>query len=146
MLQVKLKYLDGWSAARQRNAARYRELFAASGRVVADAAALREHGQIALPREAPARRHIYNQFVIRVQAPRRSARVPDRARHRLRGLLPAAVPPAGMLRVPRAPCRVRFRLSERASAEVLALPIYPELNDAQIASVTTAVLEFLRIP
>ncbi|MFM8395593.1 MAG: DegT/DnrJ/EryC1/StrS family aminotransferase, partial [Acidobacteriota bacterium] len=55
VLRVKLKHLDSWSAGRQRNAAVYRELFAQAGL-----------GQVGLPVEAPHRRHIYNQFVIRV--------------------------------------------------------------------------------
>jgi dTDP-4-amino-4,6-dideoxygalactose transaminase len=145
VLQVKLKYLDGWSAARQRNAARYRELLGASGRVVADVEALREHGQLVLPHEAPVRRHIYNQFVIRVK--RRDA-------------LRAALSSRGIgceVYYPRpfhlqecfaylGYARGAFPVSERASDEVLALPIYPELTDTQIEAVASAVLEFLAEP
>lgn len=142
ILQVKLKYLDGWSAGRQRNAARYRQLFAASGRVVESAAALCEHGQIVLPREAPARRHIYNQFVIRVQ--RRDAL---RAFLTARGIgCEVYYPRPFHLQDCFAYLGHRagaFVLSERASAEVLALPIYPELSDAQLQSVAAAVIEFL---
>jgi dTDP-4-amino-4,6-dideoxygalactose transaminase len=36
-----------------------------------------------------------------------------------------------------------FPISERASDEVLALPIYPELSEAQLETVARAVLEFL---
>ena len=39
-----------------------------------------------------------------------------------------------------------FPESERAAREVLALPIYPELTEAQIAEVAGAVLEFLETP
>ncbi len=53
VLRVKLKYLDGWTEARQRNVTTYRRLFAEAG------------VDIGLPYEAPNRRHIYNQFVIR---------------------------------------------------------------------------------
>jgi dTDP-4-amino-4,6-dideoxygalactose transaminase len=142
ILQVKLKYLDEWTTGRQRNAARYRALFAASGRVVENTAALREHGQIVLPREAPARRHIYNQFVIRVQ--RRDAL---RAFLTERGIgCEVYYPRPFHLQECFAYLGLRagaFALSERASSEVLALPIYPELSDAQLQLVAGAVLEFL---
>jgi dTDP-4-amino-4,6-dideoxygalactose transaminase len=55
ILRIKLKHLDSWSEGRQRNAALYRELFISAGLT-----------QVGLPYEAPDRRHIYNQFVIRV--------------------------------------------------------------------------------
>jgi dTDP-4-amino-4,6-dideoxygalactose transaminase len=52
VLRVKLRYLDGWTAARRENADRYRELLAPLADV------------ITLPEDVPG--HIYNQFVIRV--------------------------------------------------------------------------------
>ena len=61
VLRVKLKHLDGWTAGRQRNAATYRRLFAD-----------RDLDMIGLPTELPDRRHIYNQFVVRHQRPRRT--------------------------------------------------------------------------
>src|SRR4029453_13137065 len=56
ILRVKLPHLASWTAARQRNAARYRVLFENAKLV----------GTVRLPVEAPQRTHIYNQFVIRV--------------------------------------------------------------------------------
>src|SRR5205085_3240912 len=54
VLRVKLPHLDGWTAARQRNADRYDRLLQAAGL-----------GQIVrLPMRAPERRHIFNQYVI----------------------------------------------------------------------------------
>jgi len=143
VLQVKLKYLDGWSAARQRNAARYRELFAPSERVVAAASELREHGQIVLPHAATGRRHIYNQFVVRVK--RRDAL---RSFLSERGIgCEVYYPRPFHLQECFAYLEHRagaFPVSERASEEVLALPIYPELTDAQLETVTKTVLEFLQ--
>ena len=142
VLQVKLKYLDAWSAARAQNAARYRELFARSGRVVDAARALLGHGQIVLPCEAAVRRHVYNQFVIRV---------------RRRDALRAYLTERGIgceVYYPR-PFHLQecfaylglfagaYPASERASEEVLALPIYPELSATQIETVVAAVLDFL---
>ena len=63
ILNVKLSHLDGWTKRRQKHAARYVELFKASG-LVSD-------GRVTLPTEVYAdiglgHGHIYNQFVIRV--------------------------------------------------------------------------------
>jgi len=141
VLQVKLKYLDGWTARRQANAARYRERFADSGRVVA-CGALSEPGQLVLPRELPDRRHIYNQFVIRVT--RR-----DALREQLiaRGIgcevyYPRAFHQQECFAYLGLPAG-SFPHSERACQQVLALPIYPELTPAQIDTVASAVLEHL---
>ena len=57
IVAVKLDYLDDWTTARQDNAARYRDLFASAGLT----------DRIGLPVEKE-NRHIYNQFVIRVEA------------------------------------------------------------------------------
>jgi dTDP-4-amino-4,6-dideoxygalactose transaminase len=58
VVTIKLKHLDGWTAARQANAERYRGLFAATG--------LEAAGRVTLP-AAKTNRHIYNQFVIRAE-------------------------------------------------------------------------------
>ena len=57
VLRVKLPHLESWTEGRQRNAARYRALFAEAGLT----------DTVTLPVEAPHRTHIYNQFVIRVR-------------------------------------------------------------------------------
>src|SRR5207247_1288316 len=54
ILHVKLPHLETWHEGRRRNAALYRERFAASG----------VSGKVVLPRELEGRRHIYNQFVL----------------------------------------------------------------------------------
>ena len=66
ILRAKLPHLDGWTAKRQSNAARYRALFAQTDVRVAHGDLARD-AQIALPVELPHYRHIYNQFIIRVQ-------------------------------------------------------------------------------
>ena len=62
VVSVKLKYLDEWSAARQRNAETYRRLFMEAGL-----------DRIQLPLEKESR-HIYNQFVIKVPEKRDALR------------------------------------------------------------------------
>ena len=56
ILRVKLPHLEGWTAARQRNAERYEALFK-----TADLG-----GTVTLPARSSDSTHIYNQFVIRV--------------------------------------------------------------------------------
>src|ERR1700735_1117777 len=57
VLRVKLKYLDGWTAARQRNAAYYTAAFAAANGA--------KH--LITPQATVKGRHIFNQYVVRVQ-------------------------------------------------------------------------------
>jgi dTDP-4-amino-4,6-dideoxygalactose transaminase len=141
VLRAKLPYLERWTAARQRNAARYRTLFAASGVRVAES--LLDCGaQIVLPTELPGHRHVYNQFVVRVEK-----------RDELRAFL-ADRQIGSEVYYPQ-PMHLQrcfeswgytkgaFPESERAAEQSLALPIYPELEPAMIETVVRAVHEFL---
>jgi dTDP-4-amino-4,6-dideoxygalactose transaminase len=130
ILRVKLPHLAGWSDARRANAKRYRRLFADAGL-----------SQVTLPVEAPERTHIYNQFVI--QVPER-----DRLRAHLdaRGIGTEVYYPvpfhlqecfAGLGYKPGA-----FPVAEAAARQSLALPIYPELTEAQQAAVVGAIRTF----
>ncbi|HVT05057.1 MAG TPA: DegT/DnrJ/EryC1/StrS family aminotransferase [Thermoanaerobaculia bacterium] len=125
VLRVKLKYLDEWTEARQRNAAAYRRFF-----VEGDAES------ITLPLELPERRHIYNQFVIRV--PRRD--------EVLKAVQAAGVGTEIYYPVPlhQQECfadlgEKSLPESERAASETMALPIYPELTEEMIEAVAGAV-------
>ena len=131
VLRVKLPHLEAWTAARQRNAQRYRALFADANLA----------GPVRLPVEAPERTHIYNQFVVRVTD-----------RDRLKQHLDAAgigteiyypVPFhlqkcfASLGYAPGA-----FPQAERAANDSIALPIYPELTEAQQATVVSEIRRF----
>jgi dTDP-4-amino-4,6-dideoxygalactose transaminase len=121
VLNVKLRYLDQWTESRQRNAASYRDLFAAAGLDTT----------VTLPQAVPGSRHVYNQFVIR--APAR-----DRLRQHLtdHGVgseiyypVPLHLQPCFAYLGGRAgDCPE----SERAARETLALPVYPELERGQL--------------
>lgn len=132
VLRVKLPYLAKWSAARRNNAVRYRAAFADAGL-----------SQVVLPVEAPDRTHIYNQFVIRV--PRRD---------QLRAHLDAAgigcevyYPVPFHLQACFTDLGYKagaFPVAEAAALDSLALPIYPELTEAQQAAVVEAIAHFYR--
>ena len=97
------------------------------------------------PAEPAGYHHIYNQYVIRVPDRDRVRARARRTRHRNRGLLPGAVPSAGVLRRPRLPRAARFPHAERAADTSLALPIYAELTEAQQAAVVGEVVRALRL-
>jgi dTDP-4-amino-4,6-dideoxygalactose transaminase len=122
VLRVKLKYLDRWTEARQRNAALYRQKL--------------HHSLV--PVEKPGRRHIYNQFVIR--SPRRDAM----HRHlKAEGIASEVYYPVP-LHLQRCYSSLGYERgqlpeSERASQETLALPIYPELSPEMIDRIARSV-------
>jgi dTDP-4-amino-4,6-dideoxygalactose transaminase len=128
-LLVKLKHLDDWSAKRRANAARYDELFADCPAVVR-------------PTIRPENVSIYNQYVIR--APRRNEL---QAFLKEQGIGNEVYYP---LSLHQQECFASlgykasdFPESERAAAESLALPIFPELTDEQIQYVAAKVKQFL---
>ncbi|MBZ0122285.1 MAG: DegT/DnrJ/EryC1/StrS family aminotransferase, partial [Roseovarius sp.] len=139
VLRVKLKYLDGWTAARQRNAATYRRLFAQTGCVLPLQPNVDAVGLV-LPEELPNRRHIYNQFVIR--SPRRDAIKEACAARQIPTMIyyPRALTQQTAYReYPVAPGGAP--VAEELAATVLSLPMHPYLEEAQIAAVAAAVRE-----
>ena len=131
VVTVKLRHLDAWTARRQANAARYDRLFATRGLTAAV--------RVVLPR-AVMSRHVFNQYVIRT--PRRDA---------LRAFLHSRQ--IGVEVYYPVPLHLQecfaylghkpgaFPESEKAAAETLALPIYPELTDEMKQYVVESVLE-----
>jgi dTDP-4-amino-4,6-dideoxygalactose transaminase len=128
VLRVKTPHLASWTAARQRNAARYRELIGQAGLTA----------RVTPPLEAAGRTHIYNQFVVRV---------PDRDRVKA-GLEARGVGTAIYYPVPfheqecfahLGPWPGGFPEAERAARETLALPIFGELTDDQLQYVVDSI-------
>lgn len=133
VLRVKLRYLDDWSAARQRNAEGYRRLFGASRLVLA--------GKIGLPADAGFGRHIYNQFVIRAE---RRDELASFLKERQIGS-EVYYPLPMHLQECFAGLGLRagdFPHSEAAAQESLALPIYPELSAEMLGQVVRTISAF----
>jgi len=133
IVSAKLPHLDEWSAGRQSNAARYRRLFEQAGLV--------QGGKVRLPVVAEARRHIYNQFVIRVE--RRDELREYLKEHRIGTEIYYPVPLHLQECFASLGCAEGdFPHSEAAARETLALPIYPELSDEQAQYVVERIAGF----
>jgi dTDP-4-amino-4,6-dideoxygalactose transaminase len=132
VLRVKLRSLDKWSEARRRNAKLYHDLFRESNlRSAIDA-----------PPTLPDRRHIYNQFTIRVRGARRD--------EVMKSLRTADVGCAVYYPIPLhlqacfgylGHSAGDFPETERACREVLSLPIYAELPDEHQRQVVARLAE-----
>jgi dTDP-4-amino-4,6-dideoxygalactose transaminase len=131
ILRVKLGYLDEWTAGRRRNAARYLELFKGRGL----------DRMLTLPQVQEGCTHIYNQYVIR--SPRR-----DELKDHLRACgVPSDIYYPIPLHLQQAFAYLKYRpgdlpQSERASREVLALPIFPEMSAGQQDLVVESIARF----
>ena len=131
VLRVKLKYLDGWTEGRQRNAAYYDSAFAAAGL----------GRQLRTPVAMAGYRHIFNQYIVRVE--NRDALRTRLSERSIGSEIYYPVP----LHLQQCFAYLGHRVgdfphSERAAAETLALPIYPELTQAQLAHVVASIAEF----
>ena len=134
VLSVKLPYLDGWSEARQKNAAEYEKLFAAAGL----------EGKIVTPKAADyATRHIYNQYSILVKDGKRDAL---KAYLQEKSIGCAVYYPLCLhlqecfreLGGKAGDCPV----AEAISGEILAIPIYPESTSEMREYVVNTIKEF----
>jgi len=131
ILRVKLKYLDGWTAARQRNAAFYDAAFEAAG--------LRS--VLTTPRAAVGDRHIFNQYVVRV--PKRDALKAFLGERQIGTEIYYPVPLHAQACFDYLGYRHGdFPQAERAAAETLALPVYPELDRRQLDHVVASIAAF----
>lgn len=130
VISAKLPHLDSWTAARQRNAQRYDHLFREA------------HVPVGLP-AVKTDRHIFNQYVIRC-----SNRDALQAHLKKRGVGTEVYYPVPLHLQECFAClgykKGDFPESEKASQETLALPIQPELTEAQACYVVESVREFYR--
>jgi dTDP-4-amino-4,6-dideoxygalactose transaminase len=128
ILSAKLPMLSSWSAARRKNAAYYNAAFA-------DVEGVRT------PTIDPANESIYNQYTLR------AARREDLQAHlKEKGIGSAIYYP---LSLHLQPCfeylgyeRGAYPESEKATREVISLPVYPELQQSQLDEVIEAVRGF----
>ena len=133
VLNVKMPHLDEWSDMRKANAERYTKLFKSA-----------DIEGVVVPETAANRRHVWNQYVIRVPAERRDA---------LREHLAAAKIGSEIyypLGLHQQECFKYLGYThgdlpetDRAALEVLALPIFPELTAEEQEVVVARIAGFL---
>lgn len=123
ILRVKLRHLEQWTEARRAIAAKYNHLLADS--------------EVERPSEMPWARHVYHAYTLRtddrdvLQAALQEKGIQTGVHYPV----PVHRQPAyaELVHTPRA-----LPQSEKAAAEVLSLPLYPEMTDEQIQRVTQA--------
>ena len=135
VLNVKLNYLEQWTQAREANAARYERLFTEAG--------LKD--QIVTPQKVGERRHVWNQYVIRVKNGKRDAL---RAHFAEKKIGSDIYYPLG-LHQQECFAYLGYKPNDLpetllAANEVLALPIFPELTAEEQAYLVETAREFLK--
>ena len=137
VVSAKLPHLDAWTAARQRHAERYNELFRTAGLT----STANGPAPVSLP-TIVTDRHIFNQYVIRV-----SRRDQLKAALQARGVGTEVYYPVPMHLQE---CFAHlgheagaFPESERAANEILAIPVHPEISDAQARHVVEIIRDFV---
>jgi dTDP-4-amino-4,6-dideoxygalactose transaminase len=131
VLAIKLQHLDAWTLGRQENACFYFEAFEHAGL----------KGIVTLPAALPGMRHIYNQFVVRF--PQRDALKKYLGECGVGSEIYYPVPlHQQQCFAPLGYATGDFPESERAAAETLALPIFPELSRDQLQYVVDCIAHF----
>lgn len=129
VLGVKLRHLSRWIEGRRSRAALYDKLL--------------DRSEVHIPWEAPHCRHVYTLYTIRS----------DRREAIRRGLEKAEVETAIHYPIPvhlqKAYAGLgygpgAFPVSEKIAGEILSLPMYPELADAQVEKVCSVIAETLQ--
>jgi dTDP-4-amino-4,6-dideoxygalactose transaminase len=131
VLSIKLQHLDAWTLGRQENACFYFDAFERAGL----------KGTVTLPAALPGVRHIYNQFVVRF--PQRDALKKYLGECGVGSEIYYPVPlHQQQCFAPLGYATGDFPESERAAAETLALPIFPELSREQLQYVVDCIAHF----
>ena len=140
VLLVKLRHLEEWTRLRQQRANYYRQAFAATNLISPEEIYPSPRAPIVLPGHTPNLNHVYHQFTVRAHD-----------RDKLAAHLEAAgIGTAIYYSVPlhRQPAFADLGASgpcpeaDRAAAEALSLPLYPELSESQQSYVVDQVRKF----
>jgi dTDP-4-amino-4,6-dideoxygalactose transaminase len=124
ILRVKLRHLEAWTNARRTVVSKYNRLLV--------------HSRIERPKEMPWARHVYHIYTIRtddrdgLQASLLAAGIQTGIHYPMPVHLQPAYADLGY-------DRGSLPQSEKAAADVLSLPLYPEITDAQLEAVTRIV-------
>jgi dTDP-4-amino-4,6-dideoxygalactose transaminase len=132
VLLIKLQYLESWHEARANNASIYNEIFANAGDI----------GLVSPQSPKVPARHIWNQYILRVNGGRRDALREHLAENDIGSDIYYPVP----LHQQECFADIKGELlphTELAALETVALPIFPELEREQVEHVANTIVEFL---
>ena len=137
-LVVKMKRLEQYNAERQSNAQRYMSLFEEAG-----LAGAKIDGPVELPYQDPAAHHVWNQFSLRVSGGKRDELRTYLAEQKIGSEIYYPIPLHQQACYQGLGYRVGdLPVTEKASAEILHLPIFPELQESEQVAVVNAIAKF----
>ena len=133
ILDAKLPHLDAYTAARQRAAAYYDKAFA-------------NNEKLLIPGREPHSTHVFHQYTLRVVGVDRNQLREGLAERGIPAMIYYPVP----LHQQKAYLDPRYKagdfpVAERLAACVLSLPMHTELDEEQLAFITSSVLELINI-
>ena len=133
ILDTKLPHLDAYTAARQRAAAYYDKAFA-------------NNEKLLIPGREPHSTHVFHQYTLRVVGVDRNQLREGLAERGIPAMIYYPVP----LHQQKAYLDPRYKdgdfpVAERLAACVLSLPMHTELDEEQLAFITSSVLELINI-
>jgi dTDP-4-amino-4,6-dideoxygalactose transaminase len=133
ILKVKLGHLAAWNEQRRHIAREYRKAFLVNG------------SEVGLPSEPAWSNPIYHLYVVRV------ANRTELQRHLTEAGIDTGIHYPVPLHLQKAYARLNYKpgdfpVAERASCEILSLPMYPGLTSAQVSRVACEVSTFTRKP
>ena len=140
VLRVKLAHIADWNQRRRQHAATYDQLFAGAGLTSSQASSHRG-APVRLLSRSPQAKHVFHQYVIRAQRrdDLRKFLADRKIGSEIYYPLPLHLQPAFSYLGLKAG---DLPVAERAAREVLALPMFPELREAEIESVVGSIAEF----
>jgi dTDP-4-amino-4,6-dideoxygalactose transaminase len=142
VLRVKMTRIAGWNDMRRQHAATYDHLLEKSGLLAnRGSGSVDVLAPVRLLARSPKAKHVFHQYVIRAQ--RRDALRKFLAERKIGSEvyypLPLHLQPAFSYLGLKAG---DFPVAEKAAAEVLALPMFPELTEAEIGRVIESIADF----
>ena len=131
ILRIKLKHLKEWNEKRRQHAYRYNELLGQTDGII-------------VPYEPKWAKAVYHLYVIRT--PNREHLLKHLSEHGIATGLHYPIP----LHLQKAYVRGGYQqgdfpVSERIASEILSLPMYPELTDAQQNQIVDTIREFVSV-
>lgn len=132
ILNVKLKYLDNYIAARQKAASFYDNAF-------------KNHPQIITPKRKHNSTHVFHQYTLQIKNNQRDALRQYLQEHNIPSMIYYPIP----LHLQKAYQDPRYKkgdfpVTENLCASVLSLPMHTELNESILHQITETVLQFFQ--